>query len=160
MSERKLKNLKKEYENLKEKYGLPSFDELNKNFEIEKLQDRERNYLLRDIRRTLVEKDISYFKFLEMFLNPGSGPMFFMALTNNLNAEEKNKIEDIYFKLGKFELDSVSLDNDSTEKEEAEFIKSFFEEWKNLKSDFGELMESIEEVWEREVEKGDKGYLG
>lgn len=160
MVKQELENLKKQYNKLKKKYDLPSFEDVNKDFEIEKLQDRERSYLLRDIRRTMIERNLSYFKFLEMFLNPSSGPMFFMALSNHLTDEEKDKIEELYFKMGKFELDSVKLDNDDGEEKEAEFIKSFYQEWQNMKNEFGSLMDSLEKIWEREVERDEKGYLG
>ena len=36
-----LKELKKDYESLRKKYKLPAFSELNVDFEIEKLTDRE-----------------------------------------------------------------------------------------------------------------------
>ncbi len=157
MVKQELENLKKQYNKLKKKYDLPSFEDVNKDFEIEKLQDRERSYLLRDIRRTMIERNLSYFKFLEMFLNPSSGPMFFMALSNHLTDEEKDKIEELYFKMGKFELDSVKLDNDDGEEKEAEFIKSFYQEWQNMKNEFGSLMDSLEKIWEREVERDEKG---
>ncbi len=156
----RLDDLKKAFKKIRDEYELPSFDDLNRDFEIEKLQDIERDFLIRDIRRTLIDKNLSYFKFLEMFLNPGNGPIFFMSLTNNLNNEEKKKIEQIYFKLGKFELDSINLDNKYDEAKEAEFIKKFYSEWENLKEEFGNLMGDIEEIWEREVEKDDKVYLG
>ena len=62
--------------------------------------------------------------------------------------------------LGKFEIKSIALDNEYNEKRDAEFIKKFYVEWQKIKSKFGKVMEAVEDAWEREVEKKQKGYLG
>ena len=68
-----LKDLKKEYSDLAEKYKLPSFKELNENFEIEKI-DKDTEILLRDVRKVMMEKIVNSLGFLEMFLNPMNAP--------------------------------------------------------------------------------------
>jgi len=155
-----LKDLKKQYEKLRKKYSLPSFQELNRDFEIEKLQERETEILSREIRRAIVEKNTLYLKFVEMFMNPSQAPMFFLALVKNLNGEEKKLLNELYLELGKFEIRSIALDNEYDEKKDAEFIKKFYKEWQEIKRKFGKVMKSIEEAWERKSEKGEKGYLG
>ena len=55
--------LKKRYENLTKKYKIPGFVELNKDFEIEKL-DKEIDFLLRAIRKLIMEKIVNSMSFL------------------------------------------------------------------------------------------------
>ena len=44
-----LKKLKEEYKKIQKKYDLPSFEELNSDFSIEKAADTETEYLIREI---------------------------------------------------------------------------------------------------------------
>ena len=155
-----LEKLKKDYEKLRKKYNLPGFKEINEDFGIEKLQDKETDTLSREIRRAMVDRNLSYLRFMEMFLNPVNAPMFFLALIKGLKDSEKKLLNDIYIKLGKFELESIALDNIYDEKKDADFIKRFFKEWQAIKEKFGKIMENLEKAWEREVEKKDRGYLG
>lgn len=57
--------LKKQYEPLRKKYKLPSFDELNKEFEIEKIQEKETDFILREIRKGMGEKVGAFLRFLK-----------------------------------------------------------------------------------------------
>lgn len=155
-----LDNLKEEYEKIRITYDLPSWKEMNEDFEIEKLQDKETDMLIRDVRRAMLEKSLSYLKFIEMFLNPGNAPMFFLALVKNIENDERKMLNDLYSELGKSEISSLSLDNEYNEAKEAEFIKKLFQEWKFIKTRFGKILEEIEASWERKETRKEKGYLG
>lgn len=155
-----LERLKKEYEKAKKKYNLPEFDEMNKEFEIEKLQERESDLLLREIRRAISEKNMAYLRFIEMFLNPGNAPMFFLSLVKNMDGYNRKLLEELYSEFGKFEIKSIALDNEYDESKELAFIKNFIKKWKELKSKFSEITDSLEESWEKKSERKEKGYLG
>jgi len=155
-----LKDLKREYEKLKSKYSLPSFKEMNEDFEIEKLEERETEILARDIRRAMIEKNSAYLRFIEMFMNPSSSPMLFLALMKNMDNIDKKLVEDLYSKLGKYEILSLRLDNEYDEAKEAEFINKFFKEWQQVKKDFGSLLKFMEDSWDKKGERKEKGYLG
>ena len=160
MAESELMKLKKAYEKLRKKYSLPSFDELNQDFEIEKLQERETETLTREIRRCIVDKNLSYLRFVEMFLNPSQAPMFFLALVKSLNTDERKLLDELYAELGKYEIISIALDNEYNPEKDVEFIKDFFKKWQKIKKKFGDFMKGVEEGWERKAEKKDNNYLG
>ena len=63
-----LDDLKKAYERLRQKYKLPLFGEMNNDFEIEKLQERETETLSREIRRAMMDKNVAYLKFTEILI--------------------------------------------------------------------------------------------
>jgi len=155
-----LNDLKKAYERLRQKHKLPSFEEMNKDFEIEKLQERETETLSREIRRAMMDKNVAYLKFTEMFVNPSQAPMFFLALIKSLDSDDKKLVEGLYMDLGKYEIMSISLDNEYDEKKDADFIKKFFKEWQSIKKKFGKIMDGVEACWEKEVEKKGRDYLG
>ena len=81
----KLSRLKKQYSILQKKYKLPEFSKLNEDFEIEKLQEHETDFLLREIRRTVVEKISIILKFIEIIINPSeSSPAFIFAMIKDM----------------------------------------------------------------------------
>lgn len=155
-----LEKLKKEYEKLKARYNLPSFQDMNKDFEIEKLQERETDLLIREVRRLMVEKNSAYLRFIEMFMNPGNAPMFFFSLVKNMDHVDKKVLEELYGEIGKFEILSLKLDNEYNEEKESEFIKKFYKDWQEIKKKFGEVLKVLEESWDKKAERKEKGYLG
>ena len=61
-----LENFKEEYNKIQEKYDLPSFEELNSDFAIEKAADNETEYLVREIRRYVSDKLFNYLKLISL----------------------------------------------------------------------------------------------
>jgi len=155
-----LDNLKERYEEVAKEYNLPSFKEMNEDFEIEKLHDKETDLLVREIRRAMIEKNAAYLRFVEMFLNPSNAPMFFLALVKNMDNSAKKVLDELYLKLGKFEIKSISLDNFYDEKKEAEFVCEFFYGWQEIKGFFQKITDELEDSWKKKSDKKEKGYLG
>ena len=70
MEESKLQELKDQYSELQKKHNLPSFDEMNKDFYIEKLAELESDLLMREIRKFISDRLYNYLRFIENLLNP------------------------------------------------------------------------------------------
>ncbi|OYT38224.1 hypothetical protein B6U82_00375 [Candidatus Pacearchaeota archaeon ex4484_31] len=151
-----LKKLKKEYEKLQKRYRLPSFSALNKEFEIEKIQDRETEFLLREIRRIISEKVAAFLHFLELFFNPTVAPFFVLTSIKSLSQSDKELIERIYKELAKIQLNSLALDIETNESKEAMFIKEVWKKWKELKPDLKEFSKILLGF----QTKKRKGYVG
>lgn len=160
MMEYGLDELKREYMLLEKKYNLPNFQFLNEEFDIEKLQERKTELLLKGIRGIILEKATAYLKFVEMFMNPSNAPMFFLSLMKNMSNDSRKIVDELYLSLGKFEIKSISLDNNYNEEKEAKFIKDFLKDWEKIKDNFNIIIEDLESSWEKKAEKKDKGYLG
>ena len=120
-----LEELKKRYNQFREKYNLPEFYELNKLFDIEEI-DVETDFLLRKIRRVISDRVADYLKFIEIILNPINGPIFFLKLISKLNNDDKKILSEINEFLGKFEIELIMLDLNYYEKKESDFIKKIF----------------------------------
>ena len=155
----KLKKLKEEYSKIQKKYTFPSFDKLNEDFRIEKVAQEETDFLVREIRETIGETIENFLRFVEAILNPVNVPMFLFPIIKALNIEEKNKLSEIYKKLSKLEIDAMKL-IDYSEKKEAEFIKSSYTLWQEIKKDFPKIIESAGKRTEVKFEKSEKGYFG
>jgi len=159
IEKKRLDKLKKDYEILRKKYNLPNFDKINDDFEIEKLAEKETDFLIRNVRREILEKIANYMKFLEALLNPTNAPLLFMVLTNQITEKEKKIVNELYTKFGKYLIKSTLLDNDSNEKKEAELILEIYKEWREIKKQFKELIEVFDSSFEKKKEKKIKNYI-
>lgn len=155
-----LDELKQDYSKLQKKYSLPSFEKLNEEFDIEKIAEHETDYLLREVRKAIMDKVINYLRFIEMLLNPSNAPIFFFALVKGLTSSDKRILERMYEKLGNFEIDVICLDCKYNEKDEAEFIKKITADWKDISDEMIKLSEILKRNWSQKAGKGERGYLG
>ena len=81
--------------------------------------------------------------------------------TRLMKAKERMRDKNnVVFKQIDLTSNDYQLDNDYDEKRDAEFIKSFYKEWQDIKKKFDKIMNGMEASWEKKAEKKDKGYLG
>ena len=158
--ESSLEELKKDYLALQGKYKLPSFQQLNEEFDIEKVAEHETDCLIREVRKAIMDKVIAYLRFIEMLLNPSSAPMFFFALVKGLTSSDKRVLERLYEKLGGFEIDVIELDCKYNEKDEAEFINKINKEWREVANEMLKFVEVLKRNWSQKSRKGERGYCG
>ncbi len=156
----KLEELKKKYKEIQKKHGLPDFEELNKDFQIEKAAESETDFLIREIRKFVGDKLMNYLKFIESLLNPVNAPMFIFSIIKLIDSEEKEKLSEIYNDLLKKEIKFVELDLNFDEAREAEFIRESYESWQKTKKDLFGILENINKKWDDKFEANNKGYFG
>lgn len=152
--------LKESYLSIKDKYDLPDFEALNKDFHIEKISESETDFLVREIRKYLADKFSNYLRFIEAILNPVNAQFFVFSLIKTLGTSEKEKFSDIYKKLAKKEVEVIELDIKYSEEDEARFVKESFELWQEIKKDLLEIVGVIKENWDSRVENNGKNYFG
>ncbi len=155
-----LENLKKDYEKIQRKHDLPSFQELNEDFQIEKVAEIKTDFLVREIRKFMADKFSNYLRFIEALLQPVNTPMFIFSIIKSIGVEEKKKLTDIYKKLVKIEVRLIELDVEFFEEKEVDFIKESYEIWQKIKKDMLEIFESIKKNWDNKSEVNGKGYFG
>lgn len=152
--------LKRNYESFRKKYPLPPFQQLNEEFEIERIADRETDMLLREIRKAITEKSIAFLRFVELLLNPTNAPFFMFGIIKNLAASDKKIIESIYQNLCDFEIRAIALDMEYKEKTEAEYIKYASKKWQAMHPEMKELSHIIAKAWHASSEKKERNYFG
>jgi len=155
-----LEALKKEYLGIREKHNLPSFEELNEDFNIEKAAEVEVELLIREIRRFIADKLSNYLRFVEAILNPVNVQMFVYSLIKSLETQEKEKLTEIYKKLSKNELRLIELDIEYSEEKEALFIRESFIMWQEMKKELLEIIEKVNKNWDNKSESKNKDYFG
>jgi len=154
-----LEKLKTEYLELHKKYSLPSFQEMNEDFYIEKIAESETEMLIREVRRMVGDRLANYMRFIENLLNPVNVPMFVFSIIKLLGIEEKNTLQEIYKKLIKNEIKFVERDLKFEEEKEAKFIRESYDLWQEIKKELATIFEKIDKNWEIKTEENSKGYF-
>lgn len=158
--ESKLKKLKEEYKKLKEEYNLPEFEKLNEDFYIERISEVETEILIREIRRYIAEKLANYMRFLEGIIHPINSPIFIFSIIKTINQEQKNQLTEIYKKLARNELKLIKIDIKFSKENEAEFIKNSWKIWLEIKEELLEILNKVEENWDKKFEVNGNSYFG
>jgi len=139
----KLEELKKNYSILEKKYKLPRFSELNEDFGVEGLRKGE-ELLLRNVRKTMLEKIANSIGFVEMLLNPINAPRMYLVYIKSMTVEDKKEIEKIYSVLADILTASLRLEIEYSEKGEAEMIIRVFNDWNSIKKLFMKIAEHMQ----------------
>ena len=151
---------KTQYDLLKGKYGLPGFDLIARDFDAEKILEKETNFIVREVRIAIGEKISSYLHLFETLINPSAPPMFIFAVLRNLNSENKEAIKKIYKRLSKFQVEMMKLDTIYDESSEVLYVKKAIKEWQNLKVEIYNLIENLEKGLEEDNGSKNRGYFG
>ena len=153
------KEIEKQYNELRKKYRLPDFKELNFEFEISDLE--ETNFLIRGVIRRIAERLDFYTTLLEEILQPDTAKLYAMHESRVFEEEDKKKMFDFYRKLMILNRRSVEVSLENNDKEEASFINDFMDEWEKIKSELLFYVRKIRDSWKAETDiKEDVGYLG
>jgi len=157
-----LELLKESYFILQKHHGLPSFEELNLDFQIEKIQEEETEVLVREIRRYVSEKFSTYLRFIETLIQPTNAPLFVFSMLKNLNTEDMASLQLIYKKLAKKEIEVITLDLKFNLEGEISFIKSSFDMWQELKEELLLIIEKTKKGWDTNgnTENNGRNYFG
>lgn len=155
-----LEKLRIKYEIKRLEYCLPSFKEMAEDFEIEKVAEKETDFVIREIRRTIFEKISAYMHLFETIINPTSGSLLIFSVLKNIDEDTKKEIKDIYKKLAKLQIESMKLDTIYDEKSEAEFILLIKKEWESMRNQIFKMFERFNQDFDFNNESISKGYFG
>lgn len=159
MEKTSLEELKEKYSELQTKFDLPSFQEMNEEFGIEKTDVEKFDILIREIRKYTVDKILNYMRFIENILNPSNASVFIFSVIKTLDNEDKEKLTEIYKKFSKIELDLIEIELKFSEEKEVEFIKKTYSIWKEVQEELLDIFSKIRTNWDKEVVKGDKSFI-
>ncbi|KYK27344.1 hypothetical protein AYK26_03740 [Euryarchaeota archaeon SM23-78] len=152
------KDMTKVYEKLKKKHGLPDLNELDKEFNIGKLE--ETDLVLRFVVSKMSERLEQVSKILGDLIQPENN------LSNMYEAEaftddEKKKIFELFKKLSYHHTQLVINDFEHSEDSAAELIKKTYKEWLEQKKEFLKILDKIKEAWKKETKSRlELGYFG
>ena len=147
------------YGELMKKYKLPNFDKICEDFDVEKVADKDSNYLLREMRRIINEKISAYLHLFETLINPTAPPIFVFSILRGMGNRDKEKMKEIYKKLSRTQLAIMRLDTMYIEADEAEFIINTFNIWQELKPQILQIIKGFEENFEKDDSSKKSSYF-
>jgi hypothetical protein len=149
--EENLERLKEEYKKVQAKYKLPSFEELDEEFEIRKIDYD--LFLIKEVRRTICHRLTAFADLIEPILNPAGHSLHSMIETKIFEKEDLEEMYKFYKKLWHYAHKGIHASLTS-EKDEVEFIKEVWKIWPELKKPIREYSEKITEGWGKEEKEG------
>lgn len=155
-----LEMLKENYYSIKDKYNLPEFSELNEDFGIETIAEHETDFLIREIKKCVTDKISNATRLIETLLNPTNSSMFIFSIVKSLDAEDRKKLGEMYKQLSELGLESLILDIESSEKQDADFIKKINEFWNQSKHELVSIFNKVKDIKENKNDSSSKGYFG
>ncbi len=153
-----LKEISEKFNHVGKKYKLPSFEEINKEFEIEKI-DRDSQIILKVVRKVMMEKIVNLLGLLDMFISPNNVPRVYMPYLKSMSPEERNDMVELYDNFSSLTLDCLPLELGYSEKDEAEVILKILERWKKSKLSLAEMFAKMKKPSILENKK-EKSYFG
>jgi hypothetical protein len=154
-----MSGIKEKYNQLKKKYSLPSYDDLNQEFNLEDI-NAESELVLQNVRRKIYEKIDYYAELIESVLQPESS-LANMYEAHYTEDDEKNKAYSIFKRLLYILRYSKLVALDNNEEENAKFINEVHSEWNSTKKDIKYLIKRLLEIWKIESDiKEDLSYMG
>lgn len=147
----------KKYENLKKKYALPEFEELNKYFEID--EEDEKNLILREIIKKIQEKINQFAHLLQEMLNPED--ISSSHESGTFTEDEKKNILKLYQKICYLSRKKILVDIEYDEELCANFVKESYEEYKEIVPELKKVVNKIKDSWNKsEKKKIELSYFG
>ena len=140
---------RKEYEKIKVKYKLPSFDYLDEEFEISSIKMEEQGVFIKALLRLIANKVYSFLSMLESVVDHSHQTMHDMIEKSNINDQEKQEIFVLYKELGKI-YHELYLKSLQSEKDIADYLNLLFKKWPKIKERQIIFTKLIVAAWEKE----------
>lgn len=145
--------IKEEYEELRKKYKLPSFEEINDEFEISAFDINKIPSLPRGILRAICNKMGLFLNYVEPVISPNPQGLHGYIEIQNTTNDEKKEIFEFYKDLSKKYHKVYSVELTEKEDEIMKEIKNVLRYWDKIKIKFKRISEVINKAWDKELEK-------
>ena len=153
-----ISKLKEQYASFVGKYKLPSFEALNADFDIDKIE-QDSTLVLRSVRKAVLEKVFNTLSFFEMLLNPANAPRMYFSYLKTMPVEDKAILEKLYNSFGSLVLAALPLEAGYDEKAEAAMIVRSSQVWHDAKKDLTTLFQHVANPVSAQKKK-EKSYFG
>ncbi len=154
-----MKNIKEEYTKIKTKFNLPNFEEVDKEFELYRIDIDKTSILTKEILRTIISRLINFINTLDPIVNTPPQSLHALIEINNLSDDDKREIF-VFYKRLSILIHEALVAEIATEKESAQFIMKIWKQWPEIRKKEMTFLKKIAEAWQKEEEKDEslKGY--
>ena len=149
-----MQDFKQEYEKLIKKYNLPSYENLDEEFELLYIAEIcEISRPLSFVRRRINDKIGWVCNMLQSILQPNPSSLVSMQESAMFSKEQKEECQQLLKELMYVNRLSVYLDIDIEEKKNAEYIKTTFTLWKKMKPQISAIAQTLYQGWKENPKK-------
>ena len=154
--------LKEDYEKIKKQHKLPNYDDLDHEFELLYISGLEEiKFPLRFIRRRITDKLSWFCNMLQNIIQPNPGSLISLEESKFFTDDDRKKIIDLLKELMNWERQSLILEINFSDKEDAEFINNTFNQFNKIKKEIAYFSEVLKKGWTEETKKINKEqYFG
>ncbi|MCC7574214.1 hypothetical protein KO361_01340 [Candidatus Woesearchaeota archaeon] len=150
--------MKKQYEEIRKKHDLPSYEELNKDFEIYSISKEDD--IIREILKKMSNTIDFYINMLEDIIQPDSR-FYTLKESNIVDKNLRIEVNKTYNKLMFLNRTNIELHLDYEEEKATQLIKNLFVEWQTIKKELIPVVKTLKESWLKNAEiKPERGYFG
>ena len=151
--------VKDEYEKLRKKFkNLPTFDKLDFEFEIRGIE--EHVFLLREIRKRIMEKLDSYAQYLSELLQP-EPTVANLRESQDFTTKEKAELYDLYKRLMIAHRAGMEVSVLGGDAEHAAYLAEICKDWEKGKKQMLAILKKVKASWLKDTEVDvDVGYFG
>lgn len=147
------------YEALKIKYTLPSFSELDAEFEICSIE--EENCTLRNICKKIHERIDGAVQIIEKIIQPDPNSYIDLYECKFFTHSEKDTLLKLFREMMFVSRTILELDLLQDEKASADFIRQFYGEWLGMKKTLLPIILNLKNAWKEDKRNKEKlDYLG
>ena len=140
-----MENVKRKYETFRNKYSLPKFSDLIKEFNV---NSENPDLILHDIVDKINDRVMSHAKIIESIIFVGTGETASNLFEAKMLRNRRKSIFELYKELMSIKWKGIKIETRADEKEMANFIKDTHEKWiKKLKIEFVNICEEFEKRW-------------
>ncbi|MBS3171103.1 hypothetical protein J4449_00675 [Candidatus Woesearchaeota archaeon] len=152
-------NLKEDYEKIIKDHKLPSYEYLNKEFELMYVTKLEEiKFPLRFIRRRMNDKIAWFCNILQNIIQPNPGSIIGLEESKFFSNEDKEKMICLLRELMYIERESLLLDIEYDNKKDVEYINNVFNKWDKIKEDISHFSEILKNGWKTDIKKESKEH--
>lgn len=156
--EKKEKDMSQEYELLAKKYGLPGYNDIDREFPLGHLEPG--NFVLRSVCLKMAERCDYTRKLLGDFIQPDTH-IADMQEAESITDSDKAKVLELFKKLSFYSREFVIVDFDYDEKRSADLIREFYSVWEGIKGDVVQIVARVRDSWKKSLSrKQDYNYFG
>ena len=141
----KEKTLQDLYAEIEKKHKLPSYDSLNKDFDIDVI-DTQSKHLIKEVAKKLFERIELFKKILETSLQPDVS-LLSMQEAEYLNDVDHEVIADVLRRLMKLDRTLLAAELENDENLYAGFIRDAAIEWPKMKKELGPVIQHMLAGW-------------
>ena len=153
--------LKEQYTTLIKKYRLPSYDDIDHDFELLAIPSiLEIGKPLAFVRRRMNDKLAWMCNLIQSLLSPTPGSYISMYESGLFTKEERDEMSKLLRDLMRLERTSVALDIEGAEHKDAAFVSEIFARWPIWKKQMLALTQKLIKGWEEEKKTQKSSYLG